>query len=201
MDILTCGRYHACASTTDGELQCWGANSNYQVGIGSTGNQFSPQTVNVGDGVTVTVMAAGEQATCAGLSDDSLKCWGKNGNGQLGIGSTSAKSTPYTTTTGDKVLYLAGGTSHFCATFETAGTKCWGYNWWGVIGNGASNQNAVTTPTSTTISDVIALGQTSPAYHACAAKEDEIKCWGKGSSGALGYGQTSSKNLPTSVIW
>ena len=45
--------------------------------------------VNLGTGRTAKMIGAGDHHTCAVLDDDSVKCWGRNDYGQLGLGDTS----------------------------------------------------------------------------------------------------------------
>lgn len=56
-----------------------------------SGSMASLPTVNLGQ--TVKAISLGEQHTCALLADDSVKCWGYNGNGQLGLNNTTQKGT------------------------------------------------------------------------------------------------------------
>jgi alpha-tubulin suppressor-like RCC1 family protein len=42
--------------------------------------------VDLGPGRTALQLTAGGNNTCARLDDGSVKCWGLNGNGQLGLG-------------------------------------------------------------------------------------------------------------------
>jgi alpha-tubulin suppressor-like RCC1 family protein len=45
--------------------------------------------VDLGTGRTAKMISAGGEHTCALLDDDSVKCWGRNQYGQLGLGDTS----------------------------------------------------------------------------------------------------------------
>ncbi len=45
-------------------------------------------------GLSATAIAAGWKHTCAIVADDGVKCWGYNGDGQLGIGSTADRTSP-----------------------------------------------------------------------------------------------------------
>jgi alpha-tubulin suppressor-like RCC1 family protein len=53
------------------------------------GDMAGLTTVILGTGRTATAIAAGERHTCALLDNASVKCWGKNGYGQLGIDNTT----------------------------------------------------------------------------------------------------------------
>ena len=112
------GQYtHACAILDDESLKCWGYNGYGQLGIGSTTNQNTPQTVDLGTGRTAVSVSLGQQHTCAVLDDGSLKCWGRNNYGQLGIGSYSNQNTPQTVSlaTGRTAVSVSAGVhSHLC---------------------------------------------------------------------------------------
>jgi alpha-tubulin suppressor-like RCC1 family protein len=91
---------HVCAVLDNGQLKCWGFNGSGQLGLGTTvsvgdapgdmGDNLHP--VNLG-GHTVHQVAAGLTHTCAILDDGTLKCWGSNDSGQLGLGDIVARGT------------------------------------------------------------------------------------------------------------
>ena len=77
---------------------CWGDNGNGRLGVGDTNSRTTPTAVSVlgndvnGDPYTVKSVAAGGNFTCALLNDDTVKCWGSNGWGQIGGGSGGNKT-------------------------------------------------------------------------------------------------------------
>jgi alpha-tubulin suppressor-like RCC1 family protein len=91
---IACGRYHACALLDNEKMKCWGEAGSGQLGNGSTadvGNSPGEMgdnlpEINLGTGRLVLDISAGEQATCAVLDNNTVKCWGRNGEGQLGLG-------------------------------------------------------------------------------------------------------------------
>ncbi len=96
---LSVGGHHGCVILDNDALQCWGKNAFGQLGRGNTydagningsvdswGNNLV--TVDVGAGRVAETVVAGSYHTCAILDDDSLKCWGANYAGQLGLGHT-----------------------------------------------------------------------------------------------------------------
>jgi alpha-tubulin suppressor-like RCC1 family protein len=92
-DKVSAGGNHSCATKTTGTLWCWGNNWYGQLGDGTNTNRSSPVDV-IGLSSGVTAIVAGNYHTCAIISGGSLKCWGLNGNGQLGDGTTIYRSSP-----------------------------------------------------------------------------------------------------------
>jgi alpha-tubulin suppressor-like RCC1 family protein len=89
---VTAGRAHTCAQLSSGNVKCWGANSDTQIGNGQSTDVTSPMAVS--NLANVLSVAAGSYHTCAQLSAGGVKCWGNNTHGQLGNGGTDNKSTP-----------------------------------------------------------------------------------------------------------
>ena len=92
---VTAGGAHTCALTDDGEVWCWGRNSEGQLGDGSKNAASSPvQVAGLPQGVTFTSIAAGEGFTCGTASDGGAYCWGRNSDGQLGDGGNTNRLSP-----------------------------------------------------------------------------------------------------------
>ena len=92
---VSAGRTHTCAVLDNGSARCWGYNSNWQLGDGTTTQSTSPVAVS-GLG-SVYSISAGYNHTCALLDNGRAKCWGSNSNGQLGNGSSGTdNATPGT---------------------------------------------------------------------------------------------------------
>jgi alpha-tubulin suppressor-like RCC1 family protein len=69
---------------SSGAAQCWGYNHFGQLGNGLTTPEFSNTPVRV-SGISAPVrLAAGQDHTCALLSDGAMRCWGLDNKGQLG---------------------------------------------------------------------------------------------------------------------
>ena len=111
---IAAGTAHSCAAVT-GEAKCWGANASGQLGDGSTMERHAPvPVVSLGNGVLD--IEAGNEHTCALLTGDSVKCWGRNVEGQLGNASNAQSDEPVAVsglTSG--VVAIATGANHSCA--------------------------------------------------------------------------------------
>ncbi|MFP2934515.1 hypothetical protein ACLESO_57285, partial [Pyxidicoccus sp. 3LG] len=91
---LAVGDYSSCALLDDGSVKCWGSGSYGALGLGDRQDRGDgpgemgdalPQ-VNLGTGRTATSLTTGYYRTCATLDDGSVKCWGDNTSGVLGLG-------------------------------------------------------------------------------------------------------------------
>jgi alpha-tubulin suppressor-like RCC1 family protein len=152
---VSAGTNHTCALTTGGGLKCWGHNSSGQLGDGQACGFICAIPVDV-TGLTsgVAAVSASTYHTCAVTTTGGVKCWGYNGNGQLGDGQacgiTCTTPVDVSGLTSGVAAVSAGGV-HTCALTTGGGVKCWGYNGSGELGDG-------TTTSRTTPVDVSGLG-------------------------------------------
>jgi alpha-tubulin suppressor-like RCC1 family protein len=93
---IAAGDGHSCAVLGDNSMACWGDNQFGELGVPNAPSDFSlPTAVGGAAPLTgVTSIAAGGGHTCAILSDKSIRCWGKNSEGQLGNGALADSDTP-----------------------------------------------------------------------------------------------------------
>lgn len=85
--IIVAGANHNLAVTTGGWLWAWGANSQGQLGDGTTIDKALP--LQIGTENTWLTLAPGREHSFAFKADNSLWGWGRNEEGQLGNGSTA----------------------------------------------------------------------------------------------------------------
>jgi alpha-tubulin suppressor-like RCC1 family protein len=137
------GGNHTCALLSDSTVKCWGMNNSGQLGNGDYGpDKLSSTPVDVIGIAGVKQVEAGddihEDFTCGLLLSGAIKCWGFNGQGQLGNGDSGSgklSSTPVDVIRIAAASQLATGASHACALLADGSLKCWGFNGQGQLGN------------------------------------------------------------------
>jgi uncharacterized repeat protein (TIGR01451 family) len=153
------------------------------------------------------MLDAGGSHACAiiGPGHD-IRCWGDGTFGKLGYGNTSTVGAtdspgirgPVFLGNGRSARAVSAGGDHTCAILDDFSVRCWGRNDFGQLGYG--NVNPIgdnETPGSVGPVD-LGAGRTARAiaaggFHTCAVLDNgTVKCWGIGTDGRLGYGNTNT---------
>jgi alpha-tubulin suppressor-like RCC1 family protein len=204
---ISAGDYHTCVVLADNTVQCWGFGGNGRLGyanrdsIGDDETPGSAGPVDLGPGRTAKAITAGGSHTCALLNDNTVRCWGFGGDGELGhankdnIGDNETPgSVGPVDLGGHTAKAITAGLNHTCALLDDDTVRCWGLGADGRLGYGnISNIGDDETPGSAGPVN-LGLGRKAKAisagsYHTCALLDDDtVRCWGFGSSGRLGYG-------------
>ncbi len=208
---ITTGLNHTCALLDNDRVSCWGFGGSGRLGYGNVNDVArTPQTtpdvvgpVNLGGDRTAKAIDAGGAHTCAVLNDDSVRCWGAGGGGQLGYGNpNSVGDTPARTPAsvgavdlgaGRTARAISAGGDHTCAVLDNASLRCWGSGVFGELGYPDTiSLGDSQTPGSAGPVD-LGPGRTATAVgtgdlHTCALLDDtSVRCWGFGDNGRLGY--------------
>ena len=195
---VSSGDWHSCAILNDASIECWGRNGHGQLGDGTNTDSSVPVSVSLSGGKALAV-SAGANHTCAVLNDWSLRCWGANDNGQLGVGTTASSNSPSPVTAGGDVVAVSAGGYHTCALLADSNMKCWGGNSNGQLGNGGTNQQNDASSAVYSLSGVTSIRAGSD--HTCAIDSSRaLHCWGSSSEGQVGDGSTSNQVTSPSTI-
>ena len=225
---LDLGQNHSCATVPGEGLRCWGFGREGELGYGNrltVGDDETPGSVapvDFGAGRLATAVSSGDFHTCALLDDGNVRCWGFAANGRLGhealanVGDDESPGTlaPVDLGDGRTATAVTAGNSHTCAILDDGGVRCWGYAYHGELGYALAGPDGA----QEDIGDDEAPGSVGPVQlgagrtavaiaagdlHTCALLDDgSVRCWGLGSSGQLGYGNTRNvgdDELPGSV--
>jgi Regulator of chromosome condensation (RCC1) repeat len=195
---VSAGGLHTCTVKTDHTLWCWGSNFYGQLGDATTTNRTVPVQVG-GHASDWASVAAGASHTCAVKTDHTLWCWGLNGDGEFGDGTTTNSLVPVQVGGhASDWAAVAAGALHTCAV-KTDGTLwCWGDNTFGQLGDGSMTNSLVPVQVSGQATDwaVVTAGE----FHTCAARTDHtLWCWGWNPDGQLGNGSTTGSPVPVQV--
>ena len=107
-------------------LRCWGENREGQLGNGTTANPGTAQPVTVSGISGATAVTTGAYHTCALLGNGTVRCWGRNHQGQLGNGTVTSSSTSVAVSGLTGVTAISGGGVHTCAVLTDGTMRCWG---------------------------------------------------------------------------
>jgi alpha-tubulin suppressor-like RCC1 family protein len=125
VEALSVNGRHACALLAGSGLWCWGGNASGELGDGTTTDRPTPVPVTVPGGGVVEVAAGINHETCSAGADGSVFCWGENGDGQIGDGTTIDRSAPVRVLAGTTPVPAAGpwGIALLAAGLATAAAR------------------------------------------------------------------------------
>ena len=206
----TCAADQLCANT-DGAYTC----------VCKTGGS------GASCGITVVDLVAGHLHACAVLSDGTMRCWGDNAQGQLGVPPCEGVGTdqtcasvlicdkselPYVCKTDvlersstalvvqgiSGASAVAAGEAFTCAIVAGGKVRCWGRAVEGQLGDGVTATQTFKPVDVAGLADVVQL--VAGARHACARRSDgSVWCWGDNTFGQCGQNGAGTVPKPTAL--
>ena len=202
---VSAGENHTCGLTANGIAYCWGSNRSGQLGTEAElrpcerdsrwGCSATP--VVVAGGLRFASLSAGLDHTCAVNQDGTVYCWGSNGHGQLGDGTTTDRSMPNMGVSGYTFASVSSGGNYTCGVTPSGTAYCWGRNFSGQLGDGTTIDQS----RPVAVSGGLAFASVSAGrYYTCGVTTTgSAYCWGFNEYGQLGNGGTSYRATTTPV--
>lgn len=153
-----------------------------------------------------TQVSSGWYHTCALTTNGTVRCWGRNDDGELGnnawtdshvwvdVWTAAGNSTPLS-----GIVSIVTGSYHTCALTSAGGVKCWGYNAYGQLGNGSWSASSTPVDVTGLTSGVVALAAGNSDTCALLATGG-VRCWGYNAFGELGNNAIANSNVPVDVV-
>lgn len=143
---------------------------------------------------------AGGSHTCGVTSGTVAACWGANGYGQLGDGSSVSRTSPAPVVVTGVVSQpiwtsVSAGGAYSCGLTTASTAYCWGANRSGQIGDGTSLSKASPTVVRSSMSRVDAGLATTCGVDT----SGNALCWGGNDSGQIGNGTRVSAKTPVTL--
>lgn len=185
---------HTVALLEDYRVMSWGANSQGQLGNGTTISSNIPNEI---EGINSAIdVAAGKYHSLAILSDGRVKIWGDNYSCQLGNGTRIDSKSPIYVPDLENVVAVTSGDHHSVVLLDNGEIVAWGRSYNSqILGVEEYSTNPTIHPN---IFDVVNIS--AGLSHSLAIKEDgTIWAWGYNDYGQLGDGTTIFREEPVQV--
>jgi hypothetical protein len=168
--LVASGFDFTCASSTAGEVHCFGAGDLGQLGNGSTLDRATSTTLR-GFTSPVSALAAGDGHACA-ISGAVTKCWGDG----PAFGALGTVTDPQDVPSLANATKIAAGTQHTCAVKLNGDVVCVGEG--AIAGGGVQSAAAL----GGSALDVVS----SDGFTCALVNTGAVKCWGNNAFGQLG---------------
>jgi alpha-tubulin suppressor-like RCC1 family protein len=196
---VSAGSYHSLGVRANGTAWAWGVNSSGNLGDGTTTNRSSPVSV-VGGFTDWCQVSAGDSHSLGVRTNGTVWAWGCNGQGRLGDGTTTSRTSPVSVVGGFiDWCQVSAGNTHSLGVRQNGTAWAWGLNINGRLGDGT------TTSTSSPVSVVGGFTDwcqvSAGGSHSLGVRTNgTVWAWGNNGSGRLGDATTTSRTSPVSVV-
>ncbi|KIY98506.1 putative E3 ubiquitin-protein ligase HERC1 [Monoraphidium neglectum] len=193
---VSCGaEYSIAVSHETRQVYSWGWGDFGRLGHGHSLDCFSPQPITALSGVAVRQVACGDAHTLVATEAGELYAFGRNQNGQLGVGSTEDVLAPrrVDALADVNVISVSAGAEH--SVVATSGGQVYSFGWgkYGCLGDGSREDRHV--PTLTKGLEGVHVAQVACGWrHSIAVTDNHrIYTFGWGRFGQIGHGDNEDR--------
>ncbi|MCC7541052.1 MAG: hypothetical protein IT379_32840 [Deltaproteobacteria bacterium] len=152
------------------------------------------------NGCAIVQLTAGYEHTCGLRQNQTVVCWGRNGFGQLGDGTTTDRNIPVSVGGLTDATAIAAGRRHTCALRSTGVMVCWGSGVSGELGTGTLGAGVMSlTPTMVPGLSGVAEIDARESKSCARLSSGALWCWGFWGSG-VGNGTTGANHASPVMV-
>ncbi|XP_078172079.1 regulator of chromosome condensation (RCC1) family protein [Carex rostrata] len=196
---LICGADHTTAySESELQVYSWGWGDFGRLGHGNSSDVFTPQPVKALQGLKIKQIACGDSHCLAVTIDGEVQSWGRNQNGQLGLGTTEDSLLPQKIQAfeGICVKMVAAGAEHTAAVTEDGELYGWGWGRYGNLGLGDRNDRLTPEKVTSTEGVKMLLVACGWRHTITVSTSGSLYTYGWSKYGQLGHGDFEDHLVP-----
>ena len=199
---VAAGKAHSLAVDEAGAVWAWGCNAFGELGLGTSGGGFVTFTTTPAKIPTlsnITEVAAGWFHSLAVDDSGQVWAWGRNGFGQIGIGTFSFdEPVPKLATGLSGIVQVRAGKSHSLALDDSWQVWAFGRDILGQLGEGSTWIDRNTPTLLPTLPPIVSIAA-GEDHNLAADVDGRVWAWGDDSSGQLGDGGGPNRFTPIEV--
>ncbi|KAD6795539.1 hypothetical protein E3N88_06435 [Mikania micrantha] len=196
---LICGADHTIASS-ESQLKVfsWGWGDFGRLGHGNSTDFFIPQPIKALQGIQIRQIACGDSHCLAVTMEGEVQSWGRNQNGQLGLGTTEDSLVPQKIEAfqGITVKMVAAGAEHTVAITEDGELYGWGWGRYGNLGLGDRNDRNIPEKASIIGGEKMVLVACGWRHTISVSSSGDLFTFGWSKYGQLGHGDFKDHLVP-----
>ncbi|KAG5393982.1 hypothetical protein IGI04_023945 [Brassica rapa subsp. trilocularis] len=196
---VTCGADHTVAySESRKEVYSWGWGDFGRLGHGNSSDLFTPLPIKALHGIRIQQIACGDSHCLAVTMDGEVQSWGRNQNGQLGLGDTEDSLVPKKIQAfeGIRIKMVAAGAEHTAAVTEDGDLYGWGWGRYGNLGLGDRNDRLVPERVTSASGEKMSMVACGWRHTIAVSYSGALYTYGWSKYGQLGHGDLEDHLVP-----
>jgi alpha-tubulin suppressor-like RCC1 family protein len=200
---IACGDSFTALILADGTVRTFGSNLSGNLGVNDGTDRSTPVQV-FGISSSATAVACGGYMTAVLLADGTLRTFGQNASGNLGVNNTSPQYTPVQVFgISSSATAVACSQGHTAVLLADGTIRVFGDNTYGQLGidvNGGTRQTPVQVTGLTSVTAIATSRRSSGGGTAVLLADGSVRTFGRNANGQLGVGDTASRLTPVQVV-